>query len=64
MYKFLPSEPLSEFELFTVTSGLSCSPYLALRALMELADREAKIFPEATEVIRKHVYVDDIVISV
>lgn len=55
------SVPLSAFFLETVTFGMNCSPFLALRTLRQLAHDEYKSFPEATAVIQNHTYVDDVI---
>ena len=54
-------EPVKEYELVTVTYGLSCAPFLALRVLQQLAHDERRRFPEAARVLSDDVYVDDIV---
>ncbi|XP_076299888.1 uncharacterized protein LOC143218544 [Lasioglossum baleicum] len=52
-------EPI-EFQLLTVTYGMSCAPYLALRVLRELTDRDGAQFPLAAPVLRHKMYVDDV----
>ncbi|XP_018407674.1 PREDICTED: uncharacterized protein LOC108783572 [Cyphomyrmex costatus] len=52
-------QPL-EFRLNTVTYGLACTPYLAIRVLRQLADDDGKEFPLAAEALRRDTYVDDI----
>ena len=54
------SEPISEYQLTTVTYGLSCAPFLAVRCLLQLAEDEGKNFPLAAEVIKRNTYVDDL----
>lgn len=54
------SEGIKEYWLNTVTYGLSCAPYLALRTLRQLADDEGFQFPQGTAVFRSDVYIDDI----
>ncbi|XP_063994422.1 uncharacterized protein LOC135171779 [Diachasmimorpha longicaudata] len=48
------------FELNTVTFGLSSAPYLAIRCLHQLADDESEKFPEAAKIIKRDLYVDDL----
>ncbi|KAL6417028.1 hypothetical protein ACFW04_014737 [Cataglyphis niger] len=49
------------FELNTVTYGLACAPFLAVRSLRQLADDgEFPHFPHGSAVLRRDVYVDDI----
>lgn len=54
------SGPPLDFQLCTVTYSLTCAPYLALRVLQQLASDEEKNFPQATSILRKDTYVDDI----
>lgn len=49
----------AKFELATVTYGCSSAPYLATRALMQLAVDEANEFPVASRVIKEDSYIDD-----
>ncbi|KMQ89359.1 gag-pol polyprotein precursor [Lasius niger] len=49
-----------DFKLTTVTYGLTCAPYLALRVIQQLASDEEKTFPQAAEILRRETYVDDI----
>ncbi|KAL6419071.1 hypothetical protein ACFW04_011593 [Cataglyphis niger] len=48
------------YELNTVTYGLACAPFLAVRSLRQLADDEEARFPHGSAVLRRDVYVDDI----
>lgn len=50
-----------EFQLNTVTYGLTSSAYLAQRVLLQLVEDEGKEFPGACHALRKNTYVDDIV---
>ncbi|KAJ8978078.1 hypothetical protein NQ317_000636 [Molorchus minor] len=45
----------------TVTFGISCSPYLALRTIMQLANDEKSTFELAANVLLSDIYIDDIV---
>ncbi|XP_029678553.1 uncharacterized protein LOC115244768 [Formica exsecta] len=49
-----------EYELDTVTYGMACAPFLAMRTLRQLADDEAAHFPKGSAALRRDVYVDDI----
>ena len=51
---------VSHYQLLTVTYGVNCAPYLALRVLKQLAHDEAKSFPRAARIITDSSYVDDI----
>ncbi|KAL6419021.1 hypothetical protein ACFW04_011618 [Cataglyphis niger] len=48
------------YELNTVTYGLACAPFLAVRSLRQLADDQEARFPHGSAVLRRDVYVDDI----
>ncbi|KAL6416716.1 hypothetical protein ACFW04_013197 [Cataglyphis niger] len=48
------------YELNTVTYGLACAPFLAVHSLRQLADDEEARFPHGSAVLRRDVYVDDI----
>lgn len=60
LWRESPDEPLLTYELNTNTYGLKSSPYIAIRTLLELADRERERFPRAAAVLERDVYVDDI----
>ncbi|XP_011868288.1 PREDICTED: uncharacterized protein LOC105562229, partial [Vollenhovia emeryi] len=51
---------LEEFQLNTVTYGLACAPFLAMRTLRQLADDEERESPLGAAVLRRDVYMDDI----
>ncbi|KAL6418612.1 hypothetical protein ACFW04_011958 [Cataglyphis niger] len=48
------------YKLNTVTYGLACAPFLAVRSLRQLAGDEEARFPHESAVLRRDVYVDDI----
>ncbi|XP_054084877.1 uncharacterized protein LOC105220418 isoform X2 [Zeugodacus cucurbitae] len=48
------------FKLRTVTFGVNCAPYIAIRTLHELAKDKKSEFPLATQVLKTQTYVDDI----
>ncbi|RLU19667.1 hypothetical protein DMN91_008224 [Ooceraea biroi] len=53
-------DKIRSFVLCTVTYGLACAPYLALRCLHQLADENSRTHPRAANIIRRQSYVDDI----
>lgn len=61
LWRFSPREPVQEYQLNTVTYGISPAPFLALRTLFQLAQDEKHSFPNASKVLLTDVYVDDIV---
>ncbi|XP_076660452.1 uncharacterized protein LOC143363803 [Halictus rubicundus] len=54
------SERIDAYHLTTVTYGLTCAPYLALRTLLQLAEDEKQRFPRGASILRTATYVDDI----
>ncbi|CAD7001285.1 unnamed protein product [Ceratitis capitata] len=52
--------PVTDYCLKTVTFGVNCAPYLAIRTLHQLATDTAAIYPLAAPIIRNQTYVDDI----
>lgn len=63
IWRFSPHEPIQEYRLKTVTYGVTSAPFLAIRTLLELAEREGSSFPLASEALRTATYVDDIVVG-
>ncbi|CAI6350178.1 unnamed protein product [Macrosiphum euphorbiae] len=60
LYRFSLAEPVSEFEMTTVSFGQRSSPFLAIRTLHQLVEDEAKQYPEVRQVVREDMYVDDV----
>lgn len=60
MWRESPHDQLVEYELNTVTYGVNCAPFLALRVLRAIADREGEAFPLVREALCYQTYVDDI----
>ncbi|CAK9809095.1 hypothetical protein ANTQUA_LOCUS5879 [Anthophora quadrimaculata] len=60
LWQSVPSSSLREYQLLTVTYGMACAPYLALRVLQQLTLDEGHEFPLAAEVLRSNIYVDDV----
>ncbi|XP_036146423.1 uncharacterized protein LOC118646821 [Monomorium pharaonis] len=61
LWRHSPSDSIREYRLNTVTYGLACAPFLAIRTLRQLADDEETRFPRGAAVLRRDCYVDDIV---
>ncbi|XP_043063587.1 uncharacterized protein LOC122319852 [Drosophila ficusphila] len=51
---------IRDFELKTVTFGINCAPFLAIRVLQQLATDVQLSHPRASKVIRNAMYVDDV----
>lgn len=55
-----PTQDIKEYQLNTVTYGLACAPFLALRTLRQLAEDEETNYPMGAQVLRQDVYMGDI----
>ncbi|XP_011858172.1 PREDICTED: uncharacterized protein LOC105555741 [Vollenhovia emeryi] len=53
-------EDMRDYTLNTVTYGLACAPFLAIRTLKQLAADEEARFPVGAAALRRDSYVDDI----
>ncbi|XP_076660069.1 uncharacterized protein LOC143363357 [Halictus rubicundus] len=60
LWRRAESERVREYRLNTVTYGLSCAPYLAVRTLRQLAEDEGSHYPNGAIAIKRDTYVDDI----
>ncbi|XP_029678862.1 uncharacterized protein LOC115244965 [Formica exsecta] len=60
LWKSSLSEPLIDYQLLTVTYGMSCAPFLALRVLKQLVIDESQHFPLAVPILSDNIYVDDL----
>ncbi|XP_043862234.1 uncharacterized protein LOC122756482 [Drosophila santomea] len=59
LWRTSPSQPLSTFELNTVTYGTAAAPYLAIRSLSYLADKFMDKLEIGAKAIKSSFYVDD-----
>lgn len=53
------SDRLKEYHLVVVTYGLSSSPYVTVRAMIEGAEQYVEQFPKAVDAFKKDFYMDD-----
>ena len=60
LWRFNKDEPVQTYRLTTVTYGLACSPFLAIRALLKLADHYGKIYAIAAEAVCSEMYSDNV----
>ncbi|XP_062539105.1 uncharacterized protein LOC134207398 [Armigeres subalbatus] len=58
---FGPEKEVASYELLTVTYGTKSAPYLATRALKQLAEDEQERYPLAAKAIDEDVYMDDVI---
>ncbi|XP_075150778.1 uncharacterized protein LOC142224886 [Haematobia irritans] len=63
LYRKSPQDPVMDYELKTVTFGVNCAPYLAIRTIIQLADDIQDTFPMASRVLRTCMYVDDALVG-
>lgn len=61
LWKEKDSSDIQDYQLNTVTYGLACAPYLAIRTLRQLAVDEHSHYPRAAAVLQRDVYMDDVV---
>ncbi|KAL4125832.1 hypothetical protein QTP88_010072 [Uroleucon formosanum] len=60
LWRDSPLDQLIDYELNTVTYGVNCTPFLALRVLRAIADNDGESFPRVRDAICHQTYVDDI----
>lgn len=63
VFRSEPKSKLVDYKLKTVTFGVNCAPYLAIRTLLRLADDVKEEFPLASEVLKDCMYVDDALVG-
>ncbi|CAI6376006.1 unnamed protein product [Macrosiphum euphorbiae] len=59
-WRATPQEPLRDYELTTITYGLTSSPFQAIRVLHELEQNDGHLYPTTGNVLSTQTYVDDI----
>ncbi|XP_059222203.1 uncharacterized protein LOC131996641 [Stomoxys calcitrans] len=60
LFRNSTSEGVDDFWLKTVTFGVNCAPYLAIRTLLQLSEDGKNTHPTAASILRTQIYVDDI----
>ncbi|XP_062557097.1 uncharacterized protein LOC134221948 [Armigeres subalbatus] len=63
LWRFNKSDPITKYEMTTVTYGLSPSSFLATRTLHKLAEDEGELFPLASSALKQDFYMDDFIRS-
>lgn len=63
LWRESPMAELKEYELNTVTYGMNCAPFLAMRVIQSIAELECDDFPAVREVLLHHTYVDDVCVG-
>lgn len=59
-YRRNSTDPISTYELQTVTYGTASAPYLATRTLLQIAKDHKHLYPAAVESVVEDFYVDDL----
>jgi len=54
---------IETFQLNTLAFDVSSSPFLAIRTIQKLADDERLKYSRASEILKTHLYVDDLLID-
>ncbi|XP_060842552.1 uncharacterized protein LOC132922848 [Rhopalosiphum padi] len=63
LWRNSPSDKVQEYELCTVTYGVSSAPFLAIRCLQQLNLEDGPDFPLVKDVLLADTYVDDIFVG-
>ncbi|KAL4136164.1 hypothetical protein QTP88_007728 [Uroleucon formosanum] len=63
LWRSSPHDELREYELNTVTYGVNCAPYLALRVLKVIASTDCDGFDRVRNALNYQTYVDDICVG-
>ncbi|XP_055645180.1 uncharacterized protein LOC129781531 [Toxorhynchites rutilus septentrionalis] len=63
LWRFNKTDPITKYEMTTVTYGLGPSSFLATRTLHQLAEDESDSFPLAAAALKRDFYMDDFVRS-
>ncbi|XP_073821196.1 uncharacterized protein [Musca autumnalis] len=60
LFRQSPKDHVKDYELKTVTFGVNCAPFLAIRTMLQLAKDVKNTYPLASEILQHSMYVDDI----
>lgn len=63
LWRASTTDELKEYQLNTVTYGVNCAPYLALRVLQDIAEQEGSDFPTVKDALLHQTYVDDVCVG-
>ena len=59
VWRASPNMPVEDYRMTRVTFGVSASPYLAVKTLLQTAKDHGEEYPKATQLIQTSFYVDD-----
>ncbi|XP_075147221.1 uncharacterized protein LOC142221389 [Haematobia irritans] len=60
LFRKSAKDEVTDFCLKTVTFGVNCAPFLAIRTLLQLSEDGKSTHPTASEILQRQIYVDDI----
>ncbi|XP_075151664.1 uncharacterized protein LOC142225706 [Haematobia irritans] len=60
LFRNLSTETINDYCLKTVTFGVNCAPYLAIRTLLQLSEDAKDTHPTASSILQHQIYVDDV----
>lgn len=63
LWREAPHAPVEEFTLNSITYGVNCAPYLALRVLRFIAENDCGDLPGVSRALRHQTYMDDICVG-
>jgi len=63
LWRVSPQDELKAYELNTVTYGVNCAPFLAIRVLQKIAESDCADVPGVRDALMFNTYVDDICVG-
>jgi hypothetical protein len=63
LWRASPQDELKAYELKTVTYGVNCAPFLAIRVLRKIAESDCADVPAVRDALMFNTYVDDICVG-
>lgn len=63
LWRASPQDELKAYELNTVTYGVNCAPFLAIRVLQKIAESDCADAPAVRDALMFNTYVDDICVG-
>ncbi|XP_050357238.1 uncharacterized protein LOC126777960 [Nymphalis io] len=60
LWRSNPKDPIEHYKLLRLTFGTACAPYLAVKALQQLAKDEEAQYPRAAKIALQDYYIDDL----
>lgn len=63
LWRYNLTDKIIEYQLNTITYGLACAPFVVIRTLRQFADDEKGRFLLGAEVLRRDVYMNDVLMG-